>query len=258
MKSDDPLFRPCQLVVGPDGALYVVDWRTDANAGNVWGDGVHGRIYRLTWSGTKEQPAIEPRPLDSWAKIEKQSDEDLLKTLSSEDASVRGVAQHEIVKRGKEQRPALLKLLQDKDQPLRAGVAALGALEAFWNADVQAAFLTVLRFGEPDMQRLAADGLGRNAKPGDEKVHALLLKNLSADELPVRRAVMLAIGRVNAPAPPTVSLLPSPLMTPTMCTCATVWYEPSNTRASRVSKGCSPWPIPGWRRRLPSSPRRSP
>ncbi len=29
MKSDDPLFRPCQMVTGPDGAIYVCDWRTE-------------------------------------------------------------------------------------------------------------------------------------------------------------------------------------------------------------------------------------
>src|SRR5262249_15128135 len=48
---DDELFRPCQMVVGPDGAMYVVDWRTNSGgAGKLWGDGVHGRIYRLTWT----------------------------------------------------------------------------------------------------------------------------------------------------------------------------------------------------------------
>ena len=29
LKSDDPLFRPCQMVTGPDGAIYVCDWRTE-------------------------------------------------------------------------------------------------------------------------------------------------------------------------------------------------------------------------------------
>src|SRR5208337_411168 len=87
LKSDDPLFRPCQMVVGPDGAMYIVDWRTDSGgAGRLWGDGKNGRIYRVTWSGTREDPAIAPRSMDSWDKIGKMSDEDLLKTLASPDA----------------------------------------------------------------------------------------------------------------------------------------------------------------------------
>ncbi len=49
LKSDDPLFRPCQMVTGPDGAIYVCDWRTDSGgAGKLSGDGEHGRIYRIT------------------------------------------------------------------------------------------------------------------------------------------------------------------------------------------------------------------
>src|SRR5262245_49744625 len=48
LKSNDRLFRPCEMVIGPDGAMYVCDWRTDSGgAGRLWGDGQHGRIYRI-------------------------------------------------------------------------------------------------------------------------------------------------------------------------------------------------------------------
>src|SRR6185369_35049 len=55
LRSDDPLFRPCQMVTGPDGAIYICDWRTDsAGSGKMSGDGQHGRLYRLSWAGTKD------------------------------------------------------------------------------------------------------------------------------------------------------------------------------------------------------------
>jgi putative membrane-bound dehydrogenase-like protein len=199
MKSDDPLFRPCEMVLGPDGAMYVVDWRTDSGgAGRLWGDGQHGRIYRLTWGGTKDQPALPLRPMDSWAKIVKQADEDLLRTLESPEASDRARAQKEIVKRGDRFRPALLKLLKDAEKPAVARFAALGALESFWNADVQEAFLFILANGDADLRRLAADGLGLNAKAGDAEVHDALLKALNDADPAVRRAVALAMGHVAA------------------------------------------------------------
>ena len=136
MKSADPLFRPCQMVLGPDGAIYVCDWRTDSGgAGKLWGDGKHGRIYRITWAGTKADPTIAPRGLDSWAKILKQSDEDLLQTLESENFSDRQQAQQELVRRGgaarDKLRPALLAVLKDMNKPLPARIAALERCNAF-------------------------------------------------------------------------------------------------------------------------------
>ena len=119
LRSDDPLFRPCQVVVGPDGALYVVDRRGEEQ----------GRIYRLTWAGTKDQPALPPRGMDSWAKIAGLGDDDLIKTLQSEDAGDRDRARRELARRGEKERPALLKLLRDSEQPDAARIAALGALE---------------------------------------------------------------------------------------------------------------------------------
>ncbi len=199
LKSDDPLFRPCQMVLGPDGAMYVVDWRTNSGgAGQLWGDGRHGRIYRLTWAGTREQPALAPRGMDSWQKIVKMGTPDLLETLASEDAGDRTRAQRELVRRGAEVRKPLLDFLGKTDQPEAARIAALGALESFWNADVQAAFQEVLENGEPALRRLAAEGLGLNAATGDPLAHAALLKGLSDENLAVRRAVVLAMGRVQA------------------------------------------------------------
>ncbi len=200
LKSDDPLFRPCQMVTGPDGAMYVVDWRTDSSdAGRLWGDGQHGRICRLTWAGTKEQTALAPRPMDSWQKVAKMEMADLLKTLAAADASDRLRAQRELVRRGPENRKALLGLLNDPEQPSAARVAALGALESFWNADVQEAFQELLQTGEPALRRLAAEGLGLHAASGKESAHAALLEALGDQDPAARRAIAVAMGRLGAP-----------------------------------------------------------
>ena len=89
MKSDDPLFRPCQMLTGPDGAIYVVDWRTDRAARPALGRWHAWPYLPHHLAGTKEQPALQPRPLDSWSKIVKQDDDDLSKSLGSENASDR-------------------------------------------------------------------------------------------------------------------------------------------------------------------------
>ena len=200
IKSSDPLFRPCQMVTGPDGAIYIVDWRTNSGgAGKLWGDGQHGRIYRLSWAGTKEQPALALRGRDSWARVRAQTDAELLKTLAGDEASDRNVARRELVQRGDKNRPALLKLLADANQPTEARIAALGVLESFWNADVQKAVLEQLVLGDGDLRRMAADALGLNAQRGDAVVQAALLKALGDDNLAVRRAVAMAMSHVQAP-----------------------------------------------------------
>jgi putative membrane-bound dehydrogenase-like protein len=201
LRSNDPLFRPCQMVLGPDGAMYVCDWRTDSGgAGKLWGDGKHGRIYRLSWKGTKEQPAIPLRGFDSWAKIAKQGDDDLFKSLESDNFSDRQRAQFEIVRRGAKQREALLTLLKDADnKPIPARIAALGALESCWNDEVKSGVIARLKDFSPDIRRLAADALALNCTTADEEAHDALAQHVNDEELAVRRAVYMAIGRINAP-----------------------------------------------------------
>ncbi len=124
LRSDDPLFRPCQMLTGPDGAIYIADWRTDSGgAGRLFGDGQHGRIYRVTWAGgdvpgaEKETPAIERRAMNSWAEVLKKTDAELLGLLGSEDSTIRDVVRSELVRRGEKNRVALSELVADKDAP---------------------------------------------------------------------------------------------------------------------------------------------
>lgn len=198
MKSADGLFRPCQMVLGPDGAMYVCDWRTDSGgAGRLWGDTKHGRIYRITWAGTKAEPAIATRPLESWVEIRKRSDAELFKALESENFSDRLRAQRELVKRGAKQRPALLKLLNDEGKPTPARIAALGAVQSLWNDEVKAAMIQRVRGAGLDLKRLAADALALHAAK-DEEAHEALAAELEEPDPAVRRAIYIAMGRINA------------------------------------------------------------
>jgi quinoprotein glucose dehydrogenase len=208
LKSNDPLFRPCQMVIGPDGALYVCDWRSASGGlGQLWGDNKHGRIYRLSWAGTgkknkegeEEQPALPLRNMDSWAKIAKLSDQDLLKTLANESFSLRRRAQWELIRRGEKHRPALLKLLADTEESLPARLAALGVLQSFWNKDVLEGCCKLLGESDADLRRLGADALSLNCPKGDRTAHNELVALLEDAEPEVRRAAALAIGRLAAP-----------------------------------------------------------
>jgi quinoprotein glucose dehydrogenase len=197
LRANDGLFRPCQMVLGSDGAMYVCDWRTDSGgAGKLWGDGKHGRIYRLSWKGTKDEPAISLRGLDSWAKLGKQADADLYKSLESDNFSDRQRAQHEIIRQGAKHHKAMVELLKDSDnKPVVARIAALGVLQSAKDFDA-APFIAALTDFSPDIRRLAADALALNCKKGDSDAHDALVRRVNDEDLAVRRAVYLAIGRI--------------------------------------------------------------
>ena len=199
MKSDDPLFRPCQMVTGPDGAIYVCDWRTDSGgAGKLWGDGVHGRIYRLSWVGDGNTPKLPLRPMDSWAKVLTLSDEELVDQLGAEDLSYRLVARNELVRRGPKTRDMVLSRFVAGRIDGDARLVALGVLQAAWDPDVESLFRLLLNDPSADLRRLAADGLGLWAAKKDARVQESLVKALGDESPAVRRSAVLAIGRIGA------------------------------------------------------------
>ena len=199
LKSDDPLFRPCHMVTGPDGAVYVCDWRTDSGgAGKLWGDGVNGRIYRLKWVGTDADPAIPLRGMDSWAKLVKLPDAKLVDALGADDLTDRVQARNELARRGPKAAQAVLKKLVSGTLDPDARLGAVGVLQQRWSPEVEDLFRLLLNDTAADVRRLVADALGRNAKPGDARTQEALLKLLGDDDMAVRRTAALAVGRLGA------------------------------------------------------------
>ncbi len=199
LKSDDPLFRPCHMVTGPDGAIYVCDWRTDSGgAGKLWGDGQHGRIYRMRWAGTENTPEIPLRGLDSWAKILRLPDDKLVSALNADALTDRVEARKELVRRGDRVRPAILKGLADNVFSDDGKLVALGALQSLWNDDVEKAFREAFLDGDENVRRVAIEGLALHSKPGDAKNVELLTRRLSDPNLAVRRAAALGLSRIGS------------------------------------------------------------
>jgi quinoprotein glucose dehydrogenase len=204
LKSDDPLFRPCQMVTGPDGAIYVCDWRTDSGgAGKLWGDGTHGRIYRLTWTGTTDQPAMPLRPMTTWTKHAgpKASADDLKTGLLSDDATTRQLAQIELIRRAGANETFVHQVLDDltvADKPVPTRLLAVGGLQQLWHPGAARTLLTLLADKDPDVRRMSCDALGRNVKADDFAANEAVMKCLSDESPAVRRAAALAVGRIGS------------------------------------------------------------
>jgi putative heme-binding domain-containing protein len=71
ISSTDPNFRPSDMKMGPDGAIYFIDWHNPIighmqhNLRDPSRDRTHGRIYRITHEGRPlaKQPSIAGKPI---------------------------------------------------------------------------------------------------------------------------------------------------------------------------------------------------
>ncbi|HET6571989.1 MAG TPA: PVC-type heme-binding CxxCH protein [Fimbriiglobus sp.] len=73
LETDDVRFRPVDLMLGPDGSVYVADW-TDPRAAHLdpidnW-EKANGRVYRIEYQGTPKLPAFDLRKKSSAELVE--------------------------------------------------------------------------------------------------------------------------------------------------------------------------------------------
>src|SRR5207249_1235334 len=83
LSSTDPNFRPSDLKVGPDGAIYFLDWQNPIighlqhNMRDPNRDRVHGRIYKITFEGREpsHSPKIDGEPIDKLLDVLKSPED---------------------------------------------------------------------------------------------------------------------------------------------------------------------------------------
>ncbi|TWT55334.1 PVC-type heme-binding CxxCH protein [Allorhodopirellula solitaria] len=209
MTSDDGLFRPCQALQGPDGAIYIVDWRTDSGgAGRLWGDGEHGRIYRLSWSGTDSEPAIALQPRDSWSKLNQASDEQLWETLDGPDLPIRKRAIDELDRRCDGDPSRFADYARDQSHTVPGRIAALGGACRQFGADSLELMVEMLADDSPEIRRTAANAISWHAGPDQVPATQITgLLDLLEDPNPAaQRAIAMMVGQLAGNLPPESTL----------------------------------------------------
>ncbi|MEN9364058.1 MAG: hypothetical protein RI903_1367, partial [Bacteroidota bacterium] len=131
LASKDPWFRPVNFYVGPDGALYVIDyyrqlvehpeWMSDEvnNSGALYNGSTKGRIYRITKKGTGGMDWMKR------VRLSGKSSEELTELISHENGWYRRTAQRLLFERADKRVSKQLKEIVANDH-------ALGTVQALW------------------------------------------------------------------------------------------------------------------------------
>ena len=206
MANDDGMFRPCEAVQGPDGAIYIVDWRHNGSgAGNLWGNHQTGRIYRLTSASEASRPALDGARSQLAERLKQMDEKELLTALSGKDSYQRRATARELAKRfaktPADGRGTWQGYVFSKTLPSEAVCELLGAIcEQAYDDKVQM-WLTELSTRDGELGRCAAELFARNATlktthPNVATQIARFKFNLTSAQLEAKRTSVLALSKI--------------------------------------------------------------
>ncbi|ARA94321.1 dehydrogenase [Rhodothermaceae bacterium RA] len=212
LASADEWVSPVHAQVGPDGAVWVLDWYNfivqhnptpegfETGEGNAYvtdlRDRSHGRIYRIVY---REAPPYQPRSLS------KDDPEGLLDALDADNMFWRLTAQRLLVERGETD---VAEALIERVGARRMDALGLdgGALHALWtlhglglldgsHPDALQAAIQALRHPAAGVRKAAAQALPRTAEARDALLDAGLLRD---PDLHTRLAALLVLAEMPA------------------------------------------------------------
>ena len=203
LKCDDPWFRPVDIKLGPDGALYVADFYNriighyEVPLNHPGRDREHGRIWRIVYRGTDGQ-----QKLKTFRDLTRATDIELLAELNNPNLAVRMQTTEQLLARaatvgdkiqqavahgtayekahgmwvlerlGKLKRETLDQLSKDKDRLVRVHAMRVLTERSAWTSDEQQLALAGLKDDDAFVQRNAAAALG--AHPAEANLAPLL------------------------------------------------------------------------------------
>ncbi len=205
VKCDDPWFRPVDIKLGPDGALYVADFYNriighyEVPLTHPGRDHEKGRIWRIVYRGPDGKTALKP-----WRDLTVAKVPELIAELDNPNLMVRMNAMEQIIARGDSpanlestkrvvelgtpfQRAHGLWILQrlghlsqetlskaaaDKDRLVRVHAQRILTERGEWQGEERTLALAGLKDSDAFVQRNAAAALGAHSIPSD--IDALL------------------------------------------------------------------------------------
>ncbi len=217
VSCDDPWFRPVELKLGPDGALYIADFYNciiahyEVPLDHPRRDRRRGRVWRVYYKGTSEEPQ-QPRKVHDLTRLDLEG---LFERLADPNLVVRMSATHEIVDRfgtaakqrvrqgiqgpwdlnqracglwilercGALDDPLITRLAEDEDRLVRVHLVRAMAEREQWNSPtfpIGDLIRKKLFDADAFVRRAAADALGRHP----ESVNVALLMRLWSETRP--------------------------------------------------------------------------
>jgi putative heme-binding domain-containing protein len=199
LSCDDPWFRPVDIKLGPDGALYVADFYNriighyEVPLNHPGRDRERGRIWRIVYKARPKQP----RP--DWNKA---TVAELVQDLAHPNLTVRFIATQQLVDRGSYEAveaarkslpspanpfqkmhalwvleclgalddDALAAAAKDADFGVRVHAMRILAERKQWNIPLHRLVLDALKESDPNVQRAAADALGMHPESNKDKL----------------------------------------------------------------------------------------
>ncbi|HEV8543785.1 MAG TPA: HEAT repeat domain-containing protein, partial [Verrucomicrobiae bacterium] len=202
VRANDGWFRPVSTQVGPDGAVWIMDWYDkypcyqNANADPEGVDRSYGRIWRIVYTGKEKGKPVPSHP--EGMNLKKLSTEGLVHTLAHPNSWQRRMAQRILNERQDAAgREPLLNLITNSDDS-NARIAAFWTL--YSSDQLRAADLQkTVTDRDWILRAWTARLIGERGDSSQETID--LLQKLATDENPsVRVAVTTAIRQLESDA----------------------------------------------------------